>query len=108
MGWLGSILRVVMPIAVEHGTQVLRDSLKGRASPGQAQLPEAPNQAQQFALEIEQLKAYSLQLKSDLEALNSVVAAREEKLRKWLLALLIWNITLTTGLIVMVVIALRH
>jgi hypothetical protein len=106
MGWLSSILRALAPIAVEHGGQVLRDSLKARAQM-QAQ-PAGPDPVQQLASEVDQLKAYALGLKSDLETLNAAIAAREERLRKWLLALLIWNILMTIGLIIFAVIALRH
>ena len=107
MGWLSSILRALAPIAVEHGGQVLRDSLKARAAQNQAQ-PSGPDPVQQLASDVDQLKAYALQLKSDLETLNAAIAAREERLRKWLLALLVWNIVMTMGLIILAVVALRH
>ena len=106
MGWLSSILRMLAPIAVEHGGQVLRDSLKARQGQGQQAL--GPDVVQQLTLDVEQLKAYALQLKSDLDLLNNATAAREERLRKWLLALLIWNTLMTLGLIVLAVFALRH
>jgi hypothetical protein len=105
MGWLTSILRMLAPIAVEHGGQVLRDSLKARQ--GQQQTA-APDVMQQLMVDVEQLKSYSLQLKSDLDLLNNATAAREERLRKWLLALLIWNAVMTVGLIVLAVVALRR
>ena len=57
---------------------------------------------------MDQLKAYSLELKSEIETLNIGVAAREERLRKWLLALLIWNAVPTIGLVVLAVFALRR
>jgi hypothetical protein len=106
MGWLTSILRMLAPIAVEHGGQVLRDSLKARQ--GQSQQASGPDVLQQLTLDVEQLKSYSLQLKSDLDLLNNATAAREERLRKWLLALLIWNAVMTVGLIVLAVVALRR
>jgi hypothetical protein len=106
MGWLTSILRMLAPIAVEHGGQVLRDSLKARQ--GQNQQTAAPDVMQQLMVDVEQLKSYSLQLKSDLDLLNNATAAREERLRKWLLALLIWNAVMTVGLIVLAVVALRR
>ena len=105
MGWLTSILRMLAPIAVEHGGHVLRDSLKARQ--GQQQAP-TPDVLQQLTLDVEQLKSYALQLKSDLDLLNNATAVREERLRKWLLALLIWNAVMTLGLIVLAVFALRH
>lgn len=107
MGWLSSILRALAPIAVEHGGQVLRDSLKARAAQNQGQT-SGPDPVQQLALDVDQLKTYALQLKSDLETLNAAIAAREERLRKWLLALLIWNILMTIGLVILAVVALRH
>ncbi|HMC32178.1 MAG TPA: hypothetical protein VKL99_15195 [Candidatus Angelobacter sp.] len=107
MGWLSSILRALAPIAVEHGGQVLRDSLKARTAQNQPQ-PSASDVVQQLASDVEQLKAYALQLKSDLEILNAAIAAREERLRRWLLALVVWNIVMTVGLLVLAVLALRH
>jgi hypothetical protein len=109
MGWLSSILRMLAPIAVEHGGQVLRDSLKSRAAHGQAQsAPPGPDPLQLLAADVDQIKGYVLQLKSDLEMLNNVAAGREERLRRWLLALLVWNIVMTVGLVVIAVVALRH
>jgi hypothetical protein len=110
MGWLSSILRMLAPIAVEHGGQVLRDSLRSRAAQGKAQ-PDAlpgPDLLQLLAADVDQLKGYVLQLKSDLETLNNVAAEREERLRRWLLALLVWNIVMTLGLVVLAVFALRR
>ena len=101
---------MLAPIAVEHGGQVLRDSLKARAAQGKAQ-PEAtpgPDPLQLLASDVDQLKGYALQLKSDLEMLNNVAAEREERLRRWLLALLAWNIVMTLGLVVLAVFALRR
>ena len=110
MGWLSSILRMLAPIAVEHGGQVLRDSLRSRAaqSQGQAQAQAAPDPLLQLAADVDQLKAYALQLKADLDLLNTAIAAREERLRKWLLALLVWNILMTLGLALLAVLALRR
>jgi hypothetical protein len=61
-----------------------------------------------LASDVDQLKGYVLQLKSDLETLNNVAAEREERLRRWLLALLVWNIVMTLGLVVLAVFALRR
>jgi len=101
---------MLAPIAVEHGGQVLRDSLRSRAAQGQAQpgTPPGPDPLQLLATDVDQIKGYVLQLKSDLETLNNVAAEREERLRRWLLALLVWNIVLTIGLVVFAVVALRH
>jgi hypothetical protein len=101
---------MLAPIAVEHGGNVLRDSLRNRAAQGQAQpgTPAGPDPVQLLAADVDQLKGYVLQLKSDLETLNNVAAEREERLRRWLLALLVWNIVMTLGLVVLAVFALRH
>jgi hypothetical protein len=108
MGWLSSILRMLAPIAVEHGGQVLRDSLKSRAAQGSAGTSSGPDPVQLLAADVDQLKGYVLQLKSDLETLNNVAAGREERLRRWLLLLLAWNIVMTIGLVVLAVVALRR
>jgi hypothetical protein len=110
MGWLSSILRMLAPIAVEHGGNVLRDSLRSRAAQGQAQtgVSSGPDPVQLLAADVDQIKGYVLQLKSDLETLNNVAAGREERLRRWLLALLVWNVVMTIGLVVIAVVALRH
>ena len=106
MGWLSSILRMLTPIAVEHGGQILRDSLKSRASQSQAE--NAKDGIQQLASDLDQIRAYTAQLRSDVEVLNTAIAAREERLRKWLLALIIWNVVMTLGLVLALVFALRH
>ncbi|HLK52579.1 MAG TPA: hypothetical protein VKU42_03940, partial [Candidatus Angelobacter sp.] len=54
-----------------------------------------------LAEEVDQLKAYSLELKSEIETLNAGIAAREERMRKWMLLLLIWNAVLTVGMVIM-------
>ena len=100
---------MLAPIAVEHGGQVLRDSLKSRAVHGQAAgVSSGPDPVQLLAADVDQIKGYVLQLKSDLEMLNNVAAEREERLRRWLLALLVWNIVMTIGLVVLAVVALRR
>jgi hypothetical protein len=101
---------MLAPIAVEHGGQVLRESLKARAAQGQAQqgASAGPDPVHLLAADVDQIKGYVLQLKSDLEMLNNVAAGREERLRRWLLALLVWNILLTIGLAIFAVVALRH
>jgi hypothetical protein len=109
MGWLSSVLRMLAPIAVEHGGQVLRDSLKARAAQAQAPLPPAgPDPVQLIAADVDQLKGYALQLKSDIETLNNTVAEREERLRRWLLALLVWNVVITLSLALLAVFTLRR
>jgi hypothetical protein len=108
MGWLTSILRMLAPIAVEHGGQVLRDQLRSRAAQAQAAEPTGPDPLELLATDIDQLKIYSLQLKSDLETLNSAIAERDARLRKWLLGLLIWNAVMTVGVVLLAFLAWRH
>lgn len=108
MGWLTSILRMLAPIAVEHGGQVLRDQLRSRAAQAQAAGPTGPDPLELLATDIDQLKIYSLQLKSDLETLNSAIAERDARLRKWLLGLLIWNAAMTVGVVLLAFLAWRH
>ena len=106
MGWLSFILQALAPIAVEHGGKALRDSMKSRTT--QPKPPAAPDPVELLAAEVDLLKAQAAQFKSDLELLNQAVAAREEKLRKWLLALLIWNIAMTLGLVALAVFYHHH
>lgn len=109
MGWITSILRMLAPIAVEHGGQVLREQLRSRAAAqAQPEAPSGPDPLQLLAEDVDQLKSYSLQLKSELVTLNQGIAEREDQLRKWLLALLIWNAVLTIGLVVLAILAPRH
>src|SRR4029077_7801828 len=99
---LTSILRMLAPIAVEHGGQALREAFKNRAAQGRAQAGASsrPEPVQLLAADVDQIKGYMLQLKSDLETLNNVAAEREERLRRWLVGLLAWNILMTIGLVV--------
>ena len=100
---------MLAPIAVEHGGQVLRDTLKSRAqAQTQASAPSGPDPLQLLAADVDQIKGYVLQLKSDLETLNNVAAGREERLRRWLLGLLAWNIVMTIALIVIALVGFRH
>jgi hypothetical protein len=104
MGWLSFILQALAPIAVEHGGKALRDSMKSRAAQSKPPaLPAAPDPVELLAAEVDQLKAQAAQLRSDLDVLNQAVAAREEKLRKWLLAVLVWNVAMTLGLVALAV-----
>jgi hypothetical protein len=92
---------------VEHGGQVLRESLKSRASRSQSESAKDDGM-QQLASDLDQVKVFAAQLRSDVEALNTAIAAREERLRKWLLGLLIWNVVMTLGLVIALVLAWRH
>jgi hypothetical protein len=100
---------MLAPIAVEHGGQVLRDQLKSRAAQGQGPAkPAGPDPLELLANDVDQLKRYALELRSDFDALNSATAEREEKLRRWLLGLVIWNMLITLGLVVLLIVVARH
>ena len=99
---------MLTPIAVEHGGQILRESLKSRASQSQAESAQKDDALQQLASDLDQVKAYAAQLRSDVEALNTAIAAREERLRKWLLGLVIWNVVMTLMLVLVLVFAWRR
>lgn len=82
---------------------MLRNWWKSRAGQSKTEL-------QQLAGEVEQLKAHAEQvdanldaLNANLEKLNKGLTEREEKMRKWLLVLLIWNIAITAGLVLLAV-----
>ena len=109
MAFLGSILRALAPLALEHGTPMLRDWWKART--GQTRI----DPLQQVTGDVEQLKAHAEQVDATLEGLNANVeklnrglTAREERQRKWLLALFVWNIALTAGVVVLAAFAVRH
>lgn len=99
---------MLTPIAVEHGGQILRESLKSRTAQNQTETAQRDGALQQLASDLDQVKAYAEQLRSDVEALNTAIAAREERLRKWLLGLLLWNVAMTLALVLVVVFAWRH
>jgi len=109
MAFFASILRALGPLALEHGTPVLRNWWKGRG--GQPKT----DPVQQLTSDVEQLKAHAEQvdfnlegLNANLEKLNSGLTAREEKMRKWLLVLLLWNIAMTLGLVLLGVLRASH
>lgn len=106
LGWIG---RALGPIVLEHSLPLLRDWWKGRADQSRT------DQLQQLAGHVEQLRAHAervdsniITINSNLEALNSGLTAREERLRKWMLLLLIWNIAITLGLALIGVWAFRR
>ena len=90
MGFLASMGRTLGPIALEHGSTMVRVWWKGRS--------KQTDQFQQMANELDLLRQHAARVDSDLDALNNAFTARENKLRKWILALLIWNVALTSGL----------
>jgi hypothetical protein len=110
MAFFASVLRALAPLALEHGTPVLRNWWNSR----RGQQPKM-DPIQQLAGDVDQLKTHAEQvdlnldaLNANLEKLNSGLTAREEKMRKWLLVLLIWNIVMTVGLVLLAVLFLRR
>ena len=95
MGFLASIGRAVGPIALEHGTTMVRVWWKGRS--------KQTDQLQQVTNDLDLLRQHAARVDSDLDALNHAFTARENKLRKWILALLRWNVMLTSGVVLAVV-----
>ena len=91
MGFLASMGRALGPIALEHGSTMVRVWWKGRS--------KQTDQFQRLANDLDQLKEHAMRVDSDLDALNNAFTARENKLRKWVLALLIWNVVLTSGFV---------
>ncbi|HEY6348609.1 MAG TPA: hypothetical protein VI636_04285 [Candidatus Angelobacter sp.] len=109
MGFLASILRALAPLALEHGTPALRNWWKGRS--GQ---PKA-DPLQQMTSDVEQLKVHAEQVDSNLESLNTNLeklnrglTAREERMRRWLLVLVVWNVAMTAGLVLLAVFPVRR
>lgn len=99
VGWLG---RALGPIVLEHSLPMLRDWWKTRQAGPKAE------QLQQMARDVEQLKLHAEQVAVDLELLNKGFAEREDRLRRWVLALLIWNIVISGALLLLAVFALRR
>src|SRR5215469_11309032 len=109
MAFLGSILRALAPLALEHGTPMLRNWWQART--GQTRI----DPLQTLAGDVEQLKTHAQQvdatldgLNANLEKLNRGLTAREERQRKWLLALFVWNIAVTAGVVVLATFVVRH
>jgi hypothetical protein len=94
MGLFASIGRALGPIALEHGSTMVRDWWKARGKQGE--------QFQQVASDLELLKQHAARVDADLDTLNNALTAREDKLRKWILALLIWNTGLTLAVVLAV------
>jgi len=104
MGFLRWIGQALAPILLEHGAPLVRNWWKARAGQNK---PKA-DEFQQIARDLELLREHAAKVDSDLDALNNAFTAREEKLRRWVLTLLIWNTSLTLGLVLLAVVALRH
>ena len=104
MGFLSWIGRTLAPIVLEHGAPILRDWWKART--GQNKPKTDP--VQELADAVEQLRQHAARVDSDLDALNNAFTTNEEKLRKWVLTLLIWNSITTLAVIVLALFVVRH
>lgn len=96
MGLLSWIGRTVVPIVLEHSAPIVRDWWKARAGQSKPQI----DHVQQLEDAVEQLRQHATRMDSNLDALNSAFAANEDRLRRWVLTLLIWNIVITLLLVV--------
>jgi hypothetical protein len=107
-GFLSTLLRMLAPIAVEHGGQVLRDRLKtGSAGNRTPQLIEV-DRVQQVADQVELLRGATAELKAELDLIASDLEQRASRQRGWIIALVVWNVTLTIALLVAVILLRRH
>lgn len=106
LGWIG---RALGPIVLEHSLPLLRDWWKGRANQSRTdQLQQLAGDVEQLRDHAEQVDANLITLNSNVEALNNGLTAREEKLRKWMLMLLIWNVAISLGLVMIAVLVFRR
>jgi hypothetical protein len=107
-GFLSTILRMLAPIAVEHGGQVLRDRYKSRLQAGRE--PEAieVDRVQQVADDVSLLRGAVAELKSEMDLMVDDMAIRANRQRAWIIALVAWNAVITIALLVTVIILRRH
>jgi hypothetical protein len=104
MGFLSWIGRTLAPIVLEHGAPILRDWWKVRMGQSKAKT----DHIQELADAVEQLRQHAARMDSNLDTLNNAFTANEEKLRKWVLTLLVWNSITTLALIVLAFFTIRH
>jgi len=107
-GFLSTILRMLAPIAVEHGGQVLRDRYKSRLQARQE--PEAidVDRIQQVADDVSLLRGAVAELKSEMDLMAENLNVRADRQRVWIIVLVAWNAVITIGLVVAVIILRRH
>jgi len=107
-GFLSTLLRMLAPIAVEHGGQVLRDRLK--AGSGANKTPQLidVDRIQQVADHVEILRGATAELKAEMELIASDLEERARRQRAWIIALVAWNVSLTIALITAIIVLRRH
>jgi hypothetical protein len=107
-GFLATILRMLAPIAVEHGGQVLRDRFRaGSAASKTPQLIDV-DRIQQVADDVALLRGATAELKAEMDLITDHLASRTDRQRVWIIALVAWNAALTIALVVTVILLRRH
>lgn len=107
-GFLSTILRMLAPIAVEHGGQVLRERYKART---QTRLePEAieVDRVQQVADDVSLLRGAVAELKSEMDLMVDDLTCRIDRQRVWIIALVASNAAIAIALVVAVIVLRRH
>ena len=107
-GFLSTILRMLAPIAVEHGGQVLRERYKSRTQTRSE--PEAleVDRVQQVADDVSLLRGAVAEIKSEADLQVSDLTRRIDRQRVWIIALVAWNAVIAIALIVAAIVLRRH
>ena len=107
-GLLSSLLRMLAPIAVEHGGQMLRDRIKSGAAARKTPLLIEVDRIQQVADDVELLRGATAELKAELDLIAGDLTFRASQQRVWIIVLVAWNAILTIALVVAVILLRRH
>ena len=107
-GLLSFVLRALAPIAVEHGGQVLRDRVRARIASGKTPPQLEVDRLQQVAEDVQILREALGEIKAEMDDVTAELAGRANLQRTWIIVMLAWNVVVTAGLIVAVVVLRRH
>jgi ABC-type lipoprotein export system ATPase subunit len=107
-GFISTLLRMLAPIAVEHGGQVIRDRLKAGSAGNRTPQVIEVDRIQQVADQVELLRGAAAELKAELDLIASDLEQRARRQRAWIIALVAWNAALTIALVVAVILLRRH
>lgn len=107
-GFLSTILRMLAPIAVEHGGQVLRDRYKARLQTRQEPETIEVDRVQQVADDVSLLRGAVAELKSATDLIAGDLTRRIDRQRAWIIALVAWSAVITIALVVAVIVLRRH
>jgi hypothetical protein len=107
-GFISTLLRMLAPIAVEHGGQVIRDRLKAGSAGNRTPQVIEVDRIQQVADQVELLRGAAAELKAELDLIASDLEQRARRQRGWMIALVAWNAALTIALVVAVILLRRH